>query len=176
MMKRWKVLWPDLVVLWHTVPRWWRLLSLQLYTTTNNQRPKIPAWMNLMGRVTNHLKIKPVVSTTTKTTRVASTTTTVRTSPTTTTTTSDNLPPIHMVSPVEEVVKTESLVKTLLLRWSSQIKTGKRREAKHTLSTLVISTTNPKRNLPKMAKFLCESKVDVGSEVVKKTKGPKNPG
>ena len=83
-----------------------------------------------------------------------------------------------MVSPVEEVVKTESLVKTLnsIACWGGQIKAGKRREAEHTLATLVISTTNPKRNLPKMAQFLRESQVEVGSEMVKKTKGPKNPG
>ena len=67
-------------------------------------------------------------------------------------------------------------MKTLFSRWASEIKTGKRREAERTLATLVTCTTNPRKNLLEMAKFLCESQIEAGSEVVKKTKSWKNSG
>ena len=92
------------------------------------------------------------------------------------TTTTKDRPPIHVISPVEKSVNAKSLVKALLSRWASEIKAGNRREAERTLATLVTSTSNPRKNLPKMTQFLCGSQVKVGSEVVKKTKGWKNAG
>ena len=51
-----------------------------------------------------------------------------------------------------------------------------RREAERTLALLVRSTSNPRKKLPKMAQYLCQSKVELGSVVVDKTRNWKNPG
>ena len=144
------------------------------HTTTNTPPPNITT--TVPPSTTN-----PTTHTTTNTSPPNVTTTT--TTPTTNTSTiggtikPTDMPPIDVISPIDVTsVNSQTLIKDLLSRWASEIKRGDRREAQRTLALLVNSTTNAKKTLPEIAKFLCASKVEVGSEVVEKTKTWKNSG
>ena len=90
---------------------------------------------------------------------------------------STEIPPIDVISPIDVTsINAEKLVKDLLSRWASEIKRGERREAERTLALLVSSTSNPRKNLPVVAGFLCSSKIEVGVEVVRRTKSCTNAG
>ena len=95
--------------------------------------------------------------------------------------TSTTTPPPTTDTPSFDVSKVDSegLIKNLLGMWASEIKGGMRREANRTLALLVRVTSNPRKRLPMMAKYLSRHKVEVGSTVFETTmngRSWKNPG